>query len=448
MAPKLQQGDKIWQYEIDGFLGEGAFAATYLAHHQTMRKRKVAIKQLKRSRLFDSSTVKRFVREAYAMGELCHPNIVLVHELIDPEVYPNESDFSIVMEYMDGGTLEDWMERDEQPLNDISNAVRVVQSILEGLSAAHHEKIFHRDIKPANILLSHDGSQVKLGDWGLAQFDNYRSTRFGVRMGTPAYMAPEQASGDSRDVDARSDLYAVGAVLYEILTGHRYINLEEIFNEAIMRYMEQPLPGQMDQRTIEGLAVEAMFKAIQKQEPDDPRAYRSELPDPLCRILMKSLAKERANRYQSSTDFITALKEIPEDGKKGSSVVLVNENDRMIAPLLVRARQQRLEQNYSQAVSLLEQARGQSPYHPGVCLELARIHNQMRQYEIAEAILMEARQKNPDNYVILRDLGYTLSSQRKNRQALEVFEEALCLNRNQADVIRVVNRLKRIVSGV
>jgi serine/threonine protein kinase len=448
MAPKLQQGDKIWQYEIDGFLGEGAFAATYLAHHQTMRKRKVAIKQLKRSRLFDSSTVKRFVREAYAMGELCHPNIVLVHELIDPEVYPNESDFSIVMEYMDGGTLEDWMERDEQPLNDISNAVRVVQSILEGLSAAHHEKIFHRDIKPANILLSHDGSQVKLGDWGLAQFDNYRSTTFGVRMGTPAYMAPEQASGDSRDVDARSDLYAVGAVLYEILTGHRYINLEEIFNEAIMRYMEQPLPGQMDQRTIEGLAVEAMFKAIQKQEPDDPRAYRSELPDPLCRILMKSLAKERANRYQSSTDFITALKEIPEDGKKGSSVVLVNENDRMIAPLLVRARQQRLEQNYSQAVSLLEQARGQSPYHPGVCLELARIHNQMRQYEIAEAILMEARQKNPDNYVILRDLGYTLSSQRKNRQALEVFEEALCLNRNQADVIRVVNRLKRIVSGV
>jgi serine/threonine protein kinase len=448
MAPKLQQGDKIWQYEIDGFLGEGAFAATYLAHHQTMRKRKVAIKQLKRSRLFDSSTVKRFVREAYAMGELCHPNIVLVHELIDPEVYPNESDFSIVMEYMDGGTLEDWMERDEQPLTEISNAVRVVQSILEGLSAAHHEKIFHRDIKPANILLSHDGSQVKLGDWGLAQFDNYRSTRFGVRMGTPAYMAPEQASGDSRDVDARSDLYAVGAVLYEILTGHRYINLEEIFNEAIMRYMEQPLPGQMDQRTIEGLAVEAMFKAIQKQEPDDPRAYRSELPDPLCRILMKSLAKERANRYQSSTDFITALKEIPEDGKKGSSVVLVNENDRMIAPLLVRARQQRLEQNYSQAVSLLEQARGQSPYHPGVCLELARIHNQMRQYEIAEAILMEARQKNPDNYVILRDLGYTLSSQRKNRQALEVFEEALCLNRNQADVIRVVNRLKRIVSGV
>jgi serine/threonine protein kinase len=388
------------------------------------------------------------VREAYAMGELCHPNIVLVHELIDPEVYPNESDFSIVMEYMDGGTLEDWMERDEQPLTDISNAVRVVQSILEGLSAAHHEKIFHRDIKPANILLSHDGSQVKLGDWGLAQFDDYRSTRLGVRMGTPAYMAPEQASGDSRDVDARSDLYAVGAVLYEILTGHRYINLEEIFNEAIMRYMEHPIPGKMDQRTIEGLAVEAMFNAIQHQEPDDPRAYRMDLPDSLYRILMKSLAKKREDRYQLSNEFITALKEVPDDGKKGSSVVLVDENDRMIAPLLVRARQQRMEQNYSQAVSLLEQARDLLPYHAGVCLELARIHNQMRQYEVAEDILTKARQKNPDNYVILRDLGYTLSSQRKNRQALEAFEEALCLNRNQSDVIRVVKRLKRIVSGV
>ena len=195
MAPKLRPGDKIWQYQIDDFLGEGAFATTYLAHHQTMKKRKVAIKQLKRSRLFDTETIKRFIREAYAMGELCHPNIVMVHELIDPEHYPNETDYSIVMEYMDGGTLQDWMERDDQPLASIPNAIRVVQSVLEGLAAAHSEKIYHRDIKPANILLSADGSQVKLGDWGLAHFDSHRSTALGV-FGGPAALPEENLDPD------------------------------------------------------------------------------------------------------------------------------------------------------------------------------------------------------------------------------------------------------------
>lgn len=443
MAPKLHPGDKIWQYEIDDFLGEGAFASTYLAHHQTMKKRKVAIKQLKRSRVIDSNNIKRFIREAYSMGELCHPNIVMVYELIDPEHYPNVMDYSIVMEYMDGGTLESWMERDDQTLSNIPNAVLVIQGVLEGLAAAHSEKIIHRDIKPANILLSQDGSQVKLGDWGLAHFDDFRSTALGERMGTPGFMAPEQASGDSRNVDARSDIYAVGAVMYEILTHHPYLDLEEIYQSAIMRYMEHSKGNAIDQRMVEGMGMEAIFSAIGHQEPDDPRKYRPELPESLCQVLKKSLAKKPEDRYQTANDFLAALKNVQLNAPQQPAHVLGDENSRQIAPLLVRARQQRLEQNFSVAFSLLQEAIKISPCHPGVCLELAHIYNQMEQYGDAERILTLARQNNPENYVILRDLGFTFARQRKNRQALEVFLEALELNHNQSDVNRVVNRLKR-----
>jgi len=439
MADHLQPGSRIWQYEIDKFIGAGAFADTYLAHHVTMTRRKVAIKQLKKERAKNPDTVKRFVHEAYAMGELLHPNIVTIFELIDPKLYPSEDRYSIVMEYMDGGTLDEWLEREDHPLRPIHNAIKITQNILQGLSAAHQEKIIHRDLKPANILLNRDGSIVKIADWGLAHLDDLKMTQLGSRMGTPQYMSPEQAKGDSYKVDARSDLYAIGAILYEMLTGRPYLDLGDIIEKA----MALPPRGGNPRAGSE----EAMFMAIFSTVPESPKKFRPEIPDMLANIILKSLAKAPQERYQSGEDFIEALGQVSTGPKKKTESFIPSHNSEQIASLLVRARQLRIEENYKEAKVILEKAQEIMPNHPGVCLELARIFNLSLQPEEAIRILELANEQNPDNYIILRDLGNTYSKIKNSAQALSLFQKALALNPNQSDVERKVRRLQFVTRG-
>ena len=285
----LQPGDVIWQYKIEEHLGRGAFGDVYHARHVTMLKREVAIKQLNMSSA-NPSTIRRFVHESYAMGELFHPNVILVFELLEPEKYPNIDGYYIVMEYMDGGTLRNWLERPDSPLNSIPDAIRVTKEICRGLAAAHQEKIYHRDIKPENILLSGDGSRVKIGDWGLAHLEGFKMTFIGDIMGTLTYMPPEQASGHSAGVDGRADLYSVGVMLYEMATGHLPLDLQQIADEAVERLIERnPLAIREPGKQREA-AHAAILNAITTSPRIPPTRYVPDMPRPFANLLLKSVA--------------------------------------------------------------------------------------------------------------------------------------------------------------
>jgi serine/threonine-protein kinase len=228
---------------VEAFLGSGAFGNVYLAHHRTMRRRRVAIKQLRMSEA-PPSIVKRFIHESYAMGELYHPNVVLIYELIEPEMYPDIDTYYIVMEYVDGGTLLDWMNTPERPLASLSEQIRILKAVCRGLAMAHQEGIFHRDIKPENILLNRDGSQIKIGDWGLAHLESHKMTVLGDVLGDDGLHAAGTIQSGSPSMPMPvQNLYSLGVFFYEMVTGHVCLDLESIGNQAVMEFCSATLLG-------------------------------------------------------------------------------------------------------------------------------------------------------------------------------------------------------------
>jgi len=439
---QLQPGDVVWQYEIDKFLGNGAFGNVYMAHHRTMTRRRVAIKQL---RMMDSSPaiVQRFIHESYAMGELLHPNVVLIYELIEPDKYPNVNSYYIVMEYLDGGTLQEWMDRQDQPLKSLQDIIWVIKEVLLGLAAAHHQNIIHRDIKPENILLSQDGKYTKIGDWGLAHLDEHRMTHLGDIIGTMDYMSPEQASGQSAAVDGRADLYSVGVILYQMVTGTFPLDLDKSANLAVMKYLERNPFDAANKQLLNQLARKAILDTIANAERIDPRVETSDLPEELVRVLMKAIAIRPEDRYQTAEEFIEALDHISKKTKsKVQSQTKLDDRIPQVASLLVQARQHRLDRNYSQALQMLEQARSLIGDDPGVCLELSHVYNLLGRNKDAAKVLEEALKSTPDNYVLLRDLGITYMGLKEREKACALLERSLALNPNQSRVVTLFDRLK------
>jgi serine/threonine protein kinase len=197
------------EYRIERVLGQGAFGVVYLAH-DTFLDRPVAIKELTLTAQTDEVAFQRFLQEARAAGNLNHPHIVTVYALkvAEPCVY-------LVMEYLPGGSLRTMLER-RGPLP-VEDAVRIAADVSEGLAAAHTKGIVHRDVKPENVLLTAD-EQAKVGDFGIAHVPRGAGgtslTQAGFQPGTLIYMSPEQIRG--QPVDGRSDVYQVGALLYEM----------------------------------------------------------------------------------------------------------------------------------------------------------------------------------------------------------------------------------------
>jgi serine/threonine protein kinase len=217
----LAPDQQLLEYRIVRQLGQGGFGAVYLAH-DTLLDRPVAIKELTITKQTDEGAFKRFMQEARTAGGLNHPNIVTIYALKveGPNVYP-------VMEYVGGGSLRSLLEK--QGKLDIEQAVRIAIDVCEGLAAVHAKGIVHRDIKPENILLTEDG-RAKVSDFGIAHVPRGEGgtslTQAGFQPGTLVYMSPEQVLG--KPVDARSDVYQVGELLYEMLAGRHYIDLAEI----------------------------------------------------------------------------------------------------------------------------------------------------------------------------------------------------------------------------
>jgi serine/threonine-protein kinase len=277
------------RYELEELVGTGGMSSVYRAHDRLL-ERDVALKVLHEQFAADTDYVERFRREARSVAQLSHPNIVTVIDRGDE----GERQF-IVFEYVAGENLKSLIER-EGPLPE-DQAVRLTLQIARALGFAHEHGLVHRDVKPQNVLLNGDG-QAKVTDFGIARSLDVKGglTQTGTVLGTSDYIAPEQARGSR--VDAQSDIYSLGAVLYELLTG------------------EVPFPGDN-------------FVAVAMRHINEPRpSVREHRPDVSPRLdaaIRRAMAKEPRDRFGSMNDFCAELSAClgPETAASGAETMVV-----------------------------------------------------------------------------------------------------------------------------
>ena len=263
-------GRTVSHYRIFEKLGEGGMGVVYKAE-DTRLGRAVAIKVLPPRLGGDDEAKKRFEQEAKAASMLDHPNICTIYEIDEM----GDGQIFMVMALYEGSTVK---ERLVQGPLDLARAIDIAIGVARGLERAHERGIIHRDIKPANIMVTNDGI-VKLMDFGIAKLAGGATiTKTGSSLGTAAYMSPEQVSGG--DTDHRTDIWSLGVLLYEMLTGRR------------------PFTGEYDH---------AIVYAIMNEELKSPSVFRQDLPAELERIVMRAMAKSPAARYGSAGDMRAAL---------------------------------------------------------------------------------------------------------------------------------------------
>jgi serine/threonine-protein kinase len=271
-------GQTVSHYRITRELGAGGMGVVYEAEDLDLQVKR-ALKFLPPHASVNDDDRRRLTREARAAAGLEHPNICQVHEI------GRDGDQTfIVMSYLEGQTLAERLEI-QGPLP-LEMALKSTLDIGRALSMAHRAGVVHRDIKPANVMLIENDEAVVM-DFGLAKGgDLSRVTQTGATLGTAAYMSPEQARGDP--VDGRSDIWSLGVVLYEMMTGR--------------------VP-------FKGDHLAAVAYAIQHKEPESPQNLRPNLPDDMDRIIGRALAKEPSQRYQSVDDFLADLVAVKEQQK-------------------------------------------------------------------------------------------------------------------------------------
>ncbi|MCG8422309.1 MAG: bifunctional serine/threonine-protein kinase/formylglycine-generating enzyme family protein [Proteobacteria bacterium] len=272
----------LGQYTITAKIGQGGMAIVYLAQHLKLA-RKAVVKVLRRHLLSDPEICKRFLNEAKAIASIQHPGVVVVMDrgqLEDGSVY-------ILMEYLDGECLRDRLDR--VGALPVARAMLFARQAADALGAAHENNVVHRDLKPANIFLVPDslvrgGERVKLLDFGIAKLMGDRKpssivTRSGVLMGTPIYMSPEQCRG-AGSVDERTDLYALGCILFEMLCGRPPFDTKAA-GELIVLHLTQ--------------------------QPPAARSINTSVPADLDALIGRLLAKEPGDRYQTARQLVSAL---------------------------------------------------------------------------------------------------------------------------------------------
>ncbi len=265
---------KIGQYELRSVLGKGGMATVWRAYQPSL-DREVAIKLMAAQFSDDESFTRRFNQEARSIARLRHPNILSIYEFGEENGQPY-----IVTELLDGGTLREFM-RNRLELKPIS---RILTQVADALDYAHAQGMVHRDIKPSNILMGTQrvfGDRAVLGDFGIVKLlSSTHMTQTGQGIGTPEYMSPEQASGET--LDGRSDEYSLGIVLYELLTGVTPFKADTPL-AVLMGHVNRELP--------------------------DPRTFRPDLAPEIVAILKKSLAKFPQERYNTVGDFAEAFEQ-------------------------------------------------------------------------------------------------------------------------------------------
>jgi eukaryotic-like serine/threonine-protein kinase len=281
--------DRIGRYEIEGVIGQGAAAVVYRAHDPKI-DRTVAIKVLKQDKGLDAEYLARFQREAKSAGAISHPNIVTIYDLGHVGAQPY-----IAMEYVKARPLDSVLAA--KGGFGLKQTIRIGIQLAEALDYAHRRGVIHRDIKPANILVLEDGETVKLTDFGVAHLpgsDELQATRTGSMLGTPRYMSPEQVAG--REIDGRSDLFSLGAILYELLARRRAFDSDNL-----------------------GLL---MVQILQQDPPAIANFVRS-VPDGVARAVTRLLRKRPEQRFSSGAELagllkreLKALEEAEEDRRR------------------------------------------------------------------------------------------------------------------------------------
>ncbi|MEW6535433.1 MAG: protein kinase [Candidatus Auribacterota bacterium] len=272
-------GKDLGDYHIVRLLAKGGMGIVYQAE-QISLNRKVALKILPNDLINEFVSLERFKMEAQSVANLNHPNIVQIYQFAE---WQNTHFFA--MEYIEGKTLEEILHIKNNSNDHASNripldwATDIIIQVMRALDYAHNKAVIHRDIKPANIMLDVSG-RVFLTDFGLAKNLNLEKMEGeGLTVGTPEYMSPEQAAGEV--VDWRTDIYSVGLVLYEMLTG------------------DTPYQGNSP--------VSIIANRIVKEQVRSPREFNPGIPEEIERIILKSVAKNRSERYQSAKEFLSAL---------------------------------------------------------------------------------------------------------------------------------------------
>jgi serine/threonine-protein kinase len=274
-------GRRLGDYQMLRRLGRGGMAEVYLAEQVSLR-RQVAFKVLKASLAGDTAYVRRFHHEAQAAANLVHANIVQIHEVgcIDGIHF-------IAQEYVAGQNLRQLLSRLSKGV-DARQAANIIRQVAAALHKAGEQNIIHRDIKPENIMISTSG-EVKVADFGLARIaqggEALNLTQIGMTMGTPLYMSPEQVEG--KPVDPRSDIYSLGVTCYHMLAGRPPFDGDTALAVAVQHLRNEP-------KRLEGL--------------------RPDLPDGLCRIVHKMLAKKPDDRYARAVDLLRDLKGLQIEG--------------------------------------------------------------------------------------------------------------------------------------
>ena len=306
-------GKKISHYKIIEKLGEGAMGVVYKAWDLNLN-RNVAIKFLPAHLIENTEAKTRFIHEAQTTAALQHPNIAVVHDFIE-----SEAETVMVMEFIEGETLAQKIKSKKTDLNQI---FKWVMGIIRGLAAAHEKGIIHRDIKPQNIMITPSG-MAKIMDFGVAKLRGTPTlTEAGSRIGTLDYAAPEMVMGSKSD--HRSDIFSLGVVLYELLTGQR------------------PFQGDHDA---------AVVYAIVNEKPKSLTYFRKEFAPDLERLVMKMLEKRKENRYQSVHEMLTDLKDFERNINADQQRLLLNKNNENIKS---RKSNSRLDEEKLSKVQLLK----------------------------------------------------------------------------------------------
>lgn len=269
----FNDGENVGPYRIIEQLGQGGMATVYKAYHAAL-DRYVAIKALHPAFGEDQSFLARFQREARLVAKLEHPNIVPVYDYSEHEGRPY-----LVMKFIEGDTLKARLTKGPLTASEIENIVETVGS---ALAYAHKQGILHRDIKPSNVLVANDG-QLYLADFGLARIAQSGESTLSsdMIMGTPQYISPEQAMG-KKDLDEGTDIYSFGVMIYEMVVGQVPFNADTPFS-IIHDHIYSPLPM--------------------------PRSVNPKVPESVERVLLKALAKDRADRYADVNSLVTAFKD-------------------------------------------------------------------------------------------------------------------------------------------
>jgi len=291
IAP-LSVGDTLGKYEIRGLLGRGGMGCVYLAY-DPMIEREVAVKVLPPEVASKPETLRRFLDEAKATGKLNHPNVVAIYD-----IGQHENLYYIVMELLGGGSVADLLTaQGALPWRD---ACRIASDAAAGLAAAHAAGLLHRDIKPENLMLGHDGV-VKVVDFGLSKLvDSAHDTRdtvtkVGQILGTPQYMSPEQFQ--AQKLDARSDIYSLGATFYRVLSGKLPFENCASIMQVMYAHLEQP--------------------------PPDPTLVVSDAPQQCAEIIARAMAKSPNDRFQGAGEMASQLRALFAD--RAPTVINVEE---------------------------------------------------------------------------------------------------------------------------